>query len=561
MFWSRCLELFLSLPALVIVVRAGTVTYDWNVTWVWAKPDGFGRPVIGINHKWPCPTLEATVGDTVIVNFLNKLGNQTAGLHFHGVSQLQTPEMDGPSGVTQCPVPPDASVKYQFTADAPGTFWYHSHNMGQYPDGLRGPLIVHDPNDPYKSSYDEEVILSVSDCLKAVQSMLSPYNTRFAPPIPDSLIVNEGLGSHINVTKGKTYRIRIINFAAFGSAMIHFDSHTMNIIANDAAYVKKTDAYQLRIAPAQRYDVLIAPLDQDSGNYPFLISLDLNRDWTNSSQQLKWAHNYTGYLVLDSSKKLDKKDVVNKWQPIDESLLEPYDGAAAYSSYDQLIQLDFKFCLDQNGYPRSCFNNITYISQKVPTLYSVATTGDQNTNPVIYGQVNPFIVNFNQTVQIVVNNIDTATHPFHLHGHHFQLLARPSSGVGTWPGHEGNYVSTPPMRDTVTVMPNSYAVLRFRADNPGVWLFHCHIEWHVEMGLTATIIEAPDRLRNLTFPDDHIDVCKKSNTPYQGNAAGNTKNVTDTSGFVTVPPTTYSGCVLILSSLPTPFPFPPRASP
>ncbi len=39
----------------------------------------------------------------------------------------------------------------------------HSHNMGQYPDGLRGPFIVHDPNDPNKNSYDEEVILTVSD--------------------------------------------------------------------------------------------------------------------------------------------------------------------------------------------------------------------------------------------------------------------------------------------------------------------------------------------------------------------------------------------------------------
>lgn len=48
-------------------------------------------------------------------------------------------------------------------ADAPGTYWYHSHNMGQYPDGLRGPLIVHDPLDPYAGKYDEEVILTVTD--------------------------------------------------------------------------------------------------------------------------------------------------------------------------------------------------------------------------------------------------------------------------------------------------------------------------------------------------------------------------------------------------------------
>ncbi|KAL2129366.1 hypothetical protein VTI74DRAFT_7903 [Chaetomium olivicolor] len=528
------------------IVAAATVTYDWNVTWVWARPDGFGRPVIGINNQWPCPTLEATAGDTVVVNLNNKLGNQTTGLHFHGINQLQTADMDGPSGVTQCPLPPDSSVKYQFVADEPGTFWYHSHDMGQYPDGLRGPLIVKDPNDPYAGKYDEEHILTVSDwyhndSITAVRAMLVPSNTRFQPPIPDSLLVNDGLGLQINVTKGKTYRFRMINFAAFGAAMIHFDSHTMQIITNDGTYIKEHDAYQLRIAPAQRYDFLIQASDKDSGNYPFLISLDLNRDWTNSSEKMTWPHNYTGYLITDPAQPLDKKDVVDKWSPVDDAEFKPYDDAAALGSYDKLIKLDFKFCIDQNGYPRSCFNNITYINQQVPTLYSAATTGDNNTNPVVYGQVNPFIVDYNDTVQIVVNNIDSASHPFHLHGHHFQVLSRPASGVGPWPGKDENYYSNPPSRDTVSVMPNSYTVLRFKANNPGVWLFHCHIEWHVEMGLTATVIEAPDRLRGMTFPDDQIEACKKMGIPYQGNAAGNTQNVTDTAGMVTVPPTSYSG--------------------
>jgi iron transport multicopper oxidase len=182
--------------------------------------------------------------------------------------------------------------------------------------------------------------------------MLTPNNTQFAPPLPDSVIVNDGLGAHINFTKGKTYRLRIINFAAFGSAMLHFDSHTMSIISNDGTYTKVTNATQLRVAPAQRYDVLISAGSKDSGNYPFLVSLDINRDWTNSSSQLRWGHNYTGYLVMDSSQALTKTDVVHKWQPVDDTTLQPYDGAAALGSYNQLIKLDFKFCRDQNGYPR-----------------------------------------------------------------------------------------------------------------------------------------------------------------------------------------------------------------
>ena len=191
----------------------------------------------------------------------------------------------------------------------------------------------------------------------------------------------------------------------------------------------------------------------------------------------------------------------------------------------------------------ACFNNQPYVPQKVPTLYSVATTGTSNTDTSIYGLVNPFIVNYGDVVEIVVNNNDGAVHPFHLHGHQFQVLDRPSSGTGAWPGRDVNYNTKPPKRDTVAVMANSFAVLRYVATNPGVFLFHCHIEWHVEMGLTATIIEAPDRLRGMTFPDDHIQNCKIQNIPTAGNAGGNTANVTDTSNFNTVIPANYTGYV------------------
>lgn len=93
---------------------AKTVTYDWNVTWVMASPDGFSRPVIGINDAWPCPIIEADVGDTVTVNLNNKLGNETTGLHFHGINQINSNDMDGAVGVNQCPVAPDTTVKYRF---------------------------------------------------------------------------------------------------------------------------------------------------------------------------------------------------------------------------------------------------------------------------------------------------------------------------------------------------------------------------------------------------------------------------------------------------------------
>lgn len=61
-------------------------------------------------------------------------------------------------------------------------------------------------------------------------------------------------------------------------------------------------------------------------------------------------------------------------------------------------------------------NNITYVQQKVPTLFSALSAGNDATDPVIYGTVNPFVVTQGQVVQIVLNNLDAALHPFHLHG-------------------------------------------------------------------------------------------------------------------------------------------------
>lgn len=94
----------------------GTVTYDFNIGWVTSNPDGaFERTTIGINGAWPLPVMRATVGDQVIVNVNNQLGNQTTTLHFHGLFMNGSTHMDGPAQVSQCGIPPGSSFTYNFT--------------------------------------------------------------------------------------------------------------------------------------------------------------------------------------------------------------------------------------------------------------------------------------------------------------------------------------------------------------------------------------------------------------------------------------------------------------
>ena len=94
---------------------AKTVTYDWSIDWVTANPDGaYPRPVIGINGKWPCPQIDVDLGDHLVVNIYNNLGNESTGLHWHGILQYGHSEYDGAAGTSQCPVPPNSSFTYSF---------------------------------------------------------------------------------------------------------------------------------------------------------------------------------------------------------------------------------------------------------------------------------------------------------------------------------------------------------------------------------------------------------------------------------------------------------------
>ena len=95
-------------------------------------------------------------------------------------------------------------------------------------------------------------------------------------------------------------------------------------------------------------------------------------------------------------------------------------------------------------------------------------------------------------VDIVLNNLDEDWHPFHLHGHDFWVLSTYSSDLnwGSYNPYEdteppgGPYVlDTAVRKDTFYVPRRGYAVLRFRADNPGLWLFHCHVLWHQASGM------------------------------------------------------------------------------
>jgi iron transport multicopper oxidase len=133
-----------------------------------------------------------------------------------------------------------------------------------------------------------------------------------------------------------------------------------------------------------------------------------------------------------------------------------------------------------------------------------------------------------EVVDLLVTNYDGGAHPFHLHGHTFQVIARSGAGPDDGPpltipkNYAKNAPDAPLRRDTILIYGNGYAVIRFKVDNPGITLFHCHIEWHVEAGLTMVFVEAPTELQKLglVIPDSHKNVCNKQGIHMKGNAMG-----------------------------------------
>lgn len=121
-------------------------------------------------------------------------------------------------------------------------------------------------------------------------------------------------------------------------------------------------------------------------------------------------------------------------------------------------------------YRSAFFNDITYVFPAVPTLYTALSAGELADNPTIYGvNSNPYVLKHNDVIEIVLNNLDSGRHPFHLHGHNFQAAVRSEENAGVYVANE-TFPPVPMRRDTLMVRPMGNIVLRFRADNPDKFL-------------------------------------------------------------------------------------------
>ncbi|KAK6849083.1 hypothetical protein PG995_012916 [Apiospora arundinis] len=535
------LSCLLSIP----LVSAKTLEFYWELSWKFVAPDGFGRPVVSVNNMWPPPTIEGVVGDRIVVHVNNRLGNETSSIHWHGLQQVGQNTMDGPSMVTQCPIPPG-------------------------------------PGSPMISMYSF-IFRPFLDRAIRVGRECGGWGPE---PIPDTGLINSGQNVTIKVNDRKTYLLRVVNLGNFVGTYFEVESHQLTIVEADGNYMDPVTVDRLYLTVAQRYAVLITLKPRDSKEGAILMKAQLDTTMFDSIPA-NYNPNFYGYLVHDDRQPLPPQKPITNLTVVDDLTLvtakyNPFvDQVDAYDHVDHqiIITMDFTTINNQN---RAIIDNVTYVEQKVPTLYTALSVGSFAENPIVYGRnTNPFLIKSGEVVEVIINNHDVSSflplfhpflhpfhllllcdlyltypgqdgsHPWHTHGYSYQIIARSPTNGGDYPGGPLKPPSPRPCRrDTTTVNAGGFVAFRFLANNPGVHLFHCHIEWHVVSGLVATLIETPTSLQgHLDIPRDHLDSCRRLGIPTAGNAAGNERHPLDLAGANTQPPPSPMGALVNASAL------------
>lgn len=506
--------LLLSIVALTLLsnVLADQKVFNLDIVNVELAPDGFKRSTVVPNGTFPGPTFKLNKGDSVVIHTHNKLTDpdmrRSTSIHWHGFFQARTSSMDGPSFVNQCPIAPSSTFDYVFdTAGQTGNYWYHSHLSTQYCDGLRGAFVVYDPDDPLAHLYDvddDTTIITLADWYHDVAPVVQ--NTFFSTtiiPLQDSGLIN-GKGRYnggdlvpyavITVKKGLRYRFRVFSLSCRPFMTLSFDNHTFDVMELDGVEHDPMPFQNADIYAAQRISIILNA-NQSVDNYwiraPPVGGNPLSNPKFNASLTL-------AILRYEGAPEVEPKTFNVPGPKLDDTLMHPIasEGPGKLGSGPPDIP-PVVLKISQPNPPFFDINGISYLSPSLPVLLQLLSGAAKPQDFLPLEQV--ILLEPNSIIDITIPG--GGAHPFHLHGHNFDVIQQ---GSMTSP----NYVN-PPRRDVVPIngpTATSNTTFRFYSNNPGAWFLHCHIDWHLEAGLAVVFGEAPSE--NIAGPQSQIQTAE-----------------------------------------------------
>ncbi|KAF9563577.1 laccase [Agrocybe pediades] len=466
------------------------------------SPDGYNRSAVlaGASKdslSFPGPLITGQKGSTFRMNVIDDLTDTSmllsTSVHWHGLYQRGSNSMDGPVGVTQCPITPGHSFLYKFSVpDQAGTFWYHSHFGAQYCDGLRGPLVVYDPKDPHQDKYDiddESTVITLADWYH------TPSPAAGLVPAPDSALIN-GLGRFpggpaspltvITVQPNKRYRFRLVSISCDPNFVFSIDGHSMIIIEVDSDNVEPLVVDSIKIYAGQRYSFILCA-DQPVNNYWIRAMPNAGNlifDGGVNSAILR----YVGADAVDPT--TTQQALVN---PLVETNLHPLDKPAApgkpgLGKAD--VNINLKLDFNQTA-SKFTVNGGTFTPPPVPVLLQILSGAKKAQELLPTKDV--IVLPANKVIEIsMAGGVVGGEHPIHLHGHNFAVVR--SANSTTY-----NYAN-PVRRDVVSIGgAGDNVTIRFETDNVGPWMLHCHIDWHLNMGFAAILAENVPAVQSPSF--------------------------------------------------------------
>ncbi|KAI9042193.1 uncharacterized protein KD926_006113 [Aspergillus affinis] len=492
-----------------------TQYFEWNVTSDYLRLDGVLKQVYLINDhmdgvpavtQWPI-----SPGSIFTYRFTIPL-DQSGTFWYHAHSGVA--RADGLYGgiVVHAPVPKTAT-------------------RGR----MARPLVL----------YEKEFLLLVGDWYhqpaEEVLAWFMSIESFGNEPVPDSLLLN-GVGAfncsmavparpvdcvqqemdltYLNVEAGMRYRLRVVNTGSLAGFTLSLENHLFRLLQVDNIDIEpqKPSSEVGILYPGQRIDILVEPshnkalqssltihLDEDCFNMPNLALTPIQTFLISHSDERDHSHSHSNPrshgLINADIPPLD----ISRIPSSQEALSRLYQSRGltpqTHVVYTKVEKLSIK-----HNIPYGFFNRTSWAPQCDPPLplsilpkeewdenqFSITTTSmnDSNADTV--------------WVDLVVNNLDEGGHPFHLHGHHFYILrvheasigwgsfnpfeTKNPSGLSDQDQHPDGYdFSHAMLRDTVYIPRRGYAIIRFQAKNPGVWMFHCHIVWHLASGMAMLV--------------------------------------------------------------------------
>ncbi|GHO65458.1 copper oxidase [Ktedonobacter sp. SOSP1-52] len=419
-------------------------------------PLGDGETVnsFTINGTSPGPTLRVHQNDLVVVHMINKSPVSTS-IHWHGIRVPNS--ADGVSGLTQDAVPPGHDYTYRFVAKDAGTYWYHSHqhSYDQTEQGFYGMFIV----DPIKEASHDDVDATVD----LHEWTFGDFrNFRYV-----QMVNGTAKQQQISATPGQWVRMRLVNTSS-NPKLVTLAGAPYMIASIDGHDVNKPSLLTNTAIPlgtGQRYDIRFQM--PSSGSVALFRATSTN----------KFVFEKTPAVVVGQQ----GASFASPAKGLPWFNLSSY-GEPAPTTITPQSKFNASYTLTLNGH-------MGFENGRFGPMHTIDGEAFPNTPTIM--------VQEGQVIKLRFVNETDEYHPMHLHGHTFTVLS-----------YNGHAISgSPIVLDTVLVLPHQTVEVAFLADNPGLWMIHCHNLFHAYMGMDMMIvypnISTPFNVGNSSgnFPD------------------------------------------------------------